>query len=79
VDQAIANEIRGILSRALKRPVEDGEDVLRVNEPKWDSLKHMEILFSIEDAFDIQYDEDELASLNSLTALVSSVERIRAA
>jgi acyl carrier protein len=77
--RAVADEIRDILAAALERTIAPGENVTRVMEPKWDSLKHMEIVFSIEDAFDLQYHEDELASLNSLAALVESVERRHAA
>ena len=75
----MAAEIRDILGAALGRPIAPGEPVVRAMEPRWDSLKHIEIVFSVEDAFDVQFDEAEIGSLDSLAALVTTVESRRAA
>jgi acyl carrier protein len=60
---------------ALVLGVEPGAAVSRTDEPRWDSLKHVEIVFALEDAFDVRFDEDELATLDSAQALVAAVER----
>jgi len=78
LDSTINDEIRAILSAVLKRPVGPDEKVVRREEPRWDSLKHIEIIFAVEDALNVQYDEDEVATLDSLAALVESVELHRA-
>ncbi len=46
-------------------------DTAQTNTPQWDSLKHINIIFAIEDAFGVQFDEDELAKLTSVSALVT--------
>ncbi len=46
-------------------------DTSQSNTPQWDSLKHITIIFAIEDAFGVQFDEDELPRLTSVTALVT--------
>jgi acyl carrier protein len=40
-----------------------------------DSLEHIELLFSLEDACDVKFDTEELAQLDSLDAIVAAVER----
>jgi predicted dehydrogenase/acyl carrier protein len=49
----------------------------RASTPSWDSLKHIELLFSLEDACDVRFDREELIQLDSLDAIVTSVERNR--
>lgn len=39
----------------------------------WDSLRRVEILFSIEDEYDITFDEEELKSLNTPKKLIAAV------
>lgn len=72
-------KVREALSKALKRPVNESESIDRDTEPKWDSLKHVELLFSLEDIFSIRFDEKELAELNNIEALVESIEKHREA
>ena len=57
----------------LRRPVPAGENVTREGEPRWDSLRHVELIFSIEDEFGLTFDETELAELTNLEALVRAV------
>ena len=42
----------------------------------WDSLLRVEILFAVEEEFDIQFDEEELAELDNLvTANMTEMEK----
>jgi acyl carrier protein len=66
-------ELLRILSFVLNKPVNEG--ISRQNEPAWDSLKHVEILFSVEDSFGITFLREELSSLNSAAAIVEAVDR----
>ena len=45
-----------------------------VEEPAWDSLKHIEIMFALEDRCDVRFSQDELASLDRLSAIVERVK-----
>jgi acyl carrier protein len=51
----------------------------RENCAQWDSLKHIEIIFAIEDALGLQFDEAELADLNSVERIVAAVQDHHAA
>lgn len=64
-----------ILSGALRRPVAPGEAISRDGEEAWDSLKHMEIVFAVESAFDCRFDEDDIVAARSAADIVRLVGR----
>ncbi len=73
--EAVEERIRRIMAVVLRRPIGPGEAVSRETEPGWDSLRHVELIFSIEDEFAVSFDEDELLELTSLRALADAVAR----
>ena len=44
------------------------------NTPQWDSLRHIEVIFAVEDATGVQFDEAELSELNSVARIVAAVQ-----
>lgn len=57
--------VREVLGAAFNRPVAPGEDVSQLTEPQWDSVKHVEILFLLEEALGMTFPEEELLQLKS--------------
>lgn len=51
----------------------------RAELPAWDSLKHVEILFALEDALGVEFSEDEMAGLDSVPRLVDAIVQRHAA
>lgn len=39
----------------------------------WDSLKHISIIFAIEDAFEIQFSEEDIPNLNSVKIIAAAI------
>jgi acyl carrier protein len=72
--QNVGSEVRRIVGLVLNRNIRDDENVLRTDEPGWDSLKHVEILFAVEDGFSIRFNELELSALSSVDQIASAVE-----
>lgn len=68
-----------VLATLLKGPFEAGADITRANTAGWDSLKHMEIMFALEDEFRTEFTEDELAKLDSVAKIVDAIQAKRAA
>ena len=66
----IETKVIAILSMILKVPV-DGI-ATREALAQWDSLKHIEIVFAIEDELGIQFSEAELAELDSVASIVDA-------
>jgi acyl carrier protein len=73
---SVDERIRDIMGVVFEREVAPGETVAFGTEPAWDSLRHVELIFSIEDEFEIRFDEAELADLTSLHALTEAVARL---
>jgi acyl carrier protein len=71
----VGTVIAEALSAILRRPVSLGDKVVRETEPKWDSLAHVEIVFTLEDAFGITFDESEIIEMTDSEVLKSLVER----
>ena len=72
---AIQVRVAELLGLVLGRAVAVGEFVQRASESGWDSIKHLELIFALEDAFGIRFGADELAGLDSSDAIIASVER----
>jgi acyl carrier protein len=71
--ERIDTELAEILSLALGRPVAAGEELARADEPKWDSLKHLEIVFAIEGAYGVSFSVEEIAEVASVQDLKAKV------
>lgn len=69
----IVAEIRKILGQTLERSIAEEESPSRQSEPNWDSLRHVELLFSLEDRFEIRFDGEEMPFLDSLPKLAEAV------
>jgi acyl carrier protein len=57
-----------VLTNVLKCKVD--VDTSRQNTPQWDSLKNIEIVFAVEDNLNIEFTEEQLASLDSVAKIV---------
>lgn len=69
----IERRVIDVLSTALKCPI--AADTRRADVAAWDSLKHIELIFAIEDELGLQFTEDELAALDSVPAIVERAAR----
>lgn len=46
----------------------------RTTSPEWDSLNHAEIIFSLEEEFNIHFRREIISELDTVTALVSEIQ-----
>jgi len=67
-----------IVALVLERPVGLDEAVTRDNEPLWDSLRHIDILFAIESEFGVRFDERTAAEIQDVPQLVEAIKSARA-
>lgn len=74
VPNADAERVRRVLETTLGTAIPPGSDLRREEEPKWDSLKHVALIFAIEDEFGIQLDEEQMERLDSLRSILEAVD-----
>lgn len=60
-----------LLSTLLKTPVDASASTETL--PAWDSLRHIEVIFAVEDAFGVQFPEEALGELTSVERVVDAV------
>jgi len=71
----VQEKAAGLLSALLGRSIGPEDAVVRADESRWDSIRHLELVFTLEDAFDVRFDAAELPALDSLAAIVDHLER----
>ncbi|TFW06312.1 acyl carrier protein [Oxalobacteraceae bacterium OM1] len=69
----IENTLLKVLSAVLKREFSPGTALDRSSINEWDSLKHVEIMFAVEDEFSVSFTEEELAELDNVERIVNAV------
>jgi acyl carrier protein len=45
------------------------------NIAAWDSLKHMNVILAVENEFDVEFDDEDLANTHSIELLVEAVTK----
>ncbi|MGO9577750.1 MAG: acyl carrier protein [Terriglobales bacterium] len=68
-----------LLSITVGRQIGFKEAVTRDLETSWDSLKHVELIFMLEERFGVQFSEQEMAELRSSDRIVQAIEEKHAA
>lgn len=69
----IAYTVRQTIATALGRTLDPYEEVRQIEEPSWDSLKHVEIMLMLEEAFGIVLNPDDFVLMTSVEACVTQV------
>jgi acyl carrier protein len=75
----IQSRVHEVLTLVLRLSSSPQEPVLRADVPVWDSLSHVEIIYAIEESLEVTFTEEEMAALDGSAAIVTAVERQRAA
>lgn len=72
----IRTRARAALARALKTtPEKISDNASQMDLSGWDSVHHMNVVIALENDFDIEFDDAELATMTSLPALVAAIEK----
>lgn len=75
----IERTVLAVLTTLLKCPFGAGSDISRENTPNWDSLKHIEIMFALEEELGTEFSEEELGKLDSVAKIVDAAHAKHAA
>jgi acyl carrier protein len=67
-------EVRRLLSFILRRPIGDRENPSRSTEADWDSLKHIELMFLLEDHFGVRFSEQEMEQMEDADGILRRLE-----
>jgi len=73
----IESQLVELLSTVLGHPV--NASASRTSESSWDSLKHIQIVFAVEEKFNVQFQEEEIPTLDSLAKIQAKLKTNHAA
>lgn len=69
-------QLRKIMAEVLELdPNAINEDTSVDNQPKWDSLRHMSLIFAVEEGFGVRFEDDQLPELTSVAAFERALVR----
>ena len=60
----MTDKIIQVIGKALEMPVD--KETSQANCAKWDSLRHLNIIVAIEDAFDVSFEPEDIAQMKSV-------------
>lgn len=72
----IEEKVKEILEVLLEHKIDD-TNISQENEELWDSLKHLEILVTIEEEFGIKFAEENIPKLNSMELIINKIKEIK--
>lgn len=76
-DPDLSVAISAIVSTVLGVDLSIARVARRGELEEWDSLRHIEIVFQVEELFGLQFSEDDLADFSDVDSISAAVGRIR--
>lgn len=71
------HDLASILSNLLHYEITESDDVSMIENSKWDSLKHIEIIMSIEEFFNISFSPEEIPFLNTQQKILKRIKELK--
>jgi acyl carrier protein len=75
--EELCGVVTAIVARVLCISPEEVSGARHGEHEDWNSLKHIEIVFQIEEEFEVQFEEDDIAELFDVESIVAAVDRVR--
>ena len=73
-EQTIQQSVIKVLQIILQKDIPNGANFTRKDSEVWDSLKHIEVMFALEDEFAVEFSAGELAELDSVAQIVAAIQ-----
>lgn len=68
--ESVERKVIAVMESVLGETIDCAAEVTRQKTLAWNSLKHLEIMFAVEEELGIVFTEDELAELDSAEKIV---------
>lgn len=74
MDNNLDSHIKNVMSAVLEIPIDEiDDDTSPDNVSSWDSLKHMNLVFALEEEYEIEFIEEEIVEMMNLSHIKSIV------
>ncbi|MGO9152644.1 phosphopantetheine-binding protein [Mycobacterium sp.] len=75
--EEVSRVVTAVVARILQISPEEVARVRRGEHEAWNSLKQIEIVLQVEEEFEVQFEEDDIAALSDVKSIVAAVDRVR--
>lgn len=73
----IKDQLKGIMEVLLEHKINDTQSICRDCEELWDSLKHIEIMVTLEEEFGVRIPHDDISNLNTFDEIVDEILKLK--
>lgn len=70
--------VHNLIGLVLGKEVSPGEQIAMANEPAWDSIRHIELVMTLEQELGISFDPEDIPRLTSSCAIIAKVKALSA-
>lgn len=71
----IEKKLATVMCQVFKLPGESiTPEATRKNLEQWDSLKHVNLMLALEDAFGVEFSDNEIATIDTFEVLVQTLQ-----
>lgn len=70
------DKIVEIFSTLFKRTININENLSMESEPKWDSMKHIEVIMVLEEELGITFKPETIPSLTSMSKIIEEIRNL---
>ena len=70
-------QIAQMFSQIFEKEINAGDDFSAETEEMWDSMKHIEIIMTLEDELDISFDPEDIPNMKSLSKIIEKVKELK--
>ena len=71
----LENKVQKLLELLFGKPIDPAQTAMGI-EPLWDSMKHIEIVMTIEEEFGVSFEPSVIPTLTSYAAIVAKLREI---
>lgn len=71
------DQVAKIFSTLFKRTINPNEDISMESEPKWDSMKHIEVIMVLEEELGISFRPESIPTLTSMAKIVDEINKLK--
>lgn len=74
-NQSRRESVITLLAQLFGRTIPLSAEFCRESEPDWDSIRHLELVFALEDEFNVRFSPNDIQDLDSAKGIVHVLER----
>jgi len=73
----IENKVIEIFSTILNKQISIEDNISMNNTEEWDSLKHIEIIITLEEELDISFNNEDISNLTSIKTIIEKIQELK--